>query len=144
MFPGCFEEVEDGLKKRLSGLGSDFILEFCDQKSETTSREIAIGGKSANPRRLYGYVMVIEYGQKSIFSTILQIVDIHHGLHECKKELNVVRRRHVVLGVIDKFPKNGMEKTQRQRRGATVGPITWYVPIGLDLSAEERLRIPAI
>ena len=60
-FPCCLEGVKDGLKKRLSGLGPDFILEFPDQKSEFTSRKIAIGGKSANHHRLYGYFMVIEY-----------------------------------------------------------------------------------
>ena len=109
-----WQEVEDGLEKGLSGLGPDFILEFRDQKSETTKREIAISGKSANHRRLYWYFMVIEYGQKNFFSTVLQFVDIRHGLHKWKKELNVVRLWHEVLSVIEEFPKNGMEKTQRQ------------------------------
>ena len=53
--------------------------------------------------------MVIEYGQKSFPSTVLHFVYIRHSLYECKKELNVVRRRQVVLGVIDVFPKNRME-----------------------------------
>jgi hypothetical protein len=140
-FPCCLEEVKDGLKKRLSGLGPDFILEFPDQKSEFTSIEIAIGGKSANHGRLYVYFMVIEYCQKSFLSIVLHFVDIRHGLHECKKEFSVVRRRHVVLGVIDEFPKSGMEKTQRQCRGASIGPITWYAPI-LVLSVKKLLRIP--
>ena len=88
--------------------------------------------------------MVIEYGQKSLPSSVLHFVDIRHGLHECEKELNAVRRRHMVLSVINKFPKNGMEQTQRQCSGETVGPITWYVSVGLILSVEERLRFPTI
>ena len=88
--------------------------------------------------------MVLEYAQNSIPSTVLHFVDIRHGLHECKKERNVVRRRHIVLSVINEVPKNGMEQTQRQCRGETVGPITWNVLIGLVLSGEEILRFPTI
>ena len=88
--------------------------------------------------------MVIKYGQNSFPLIALPFVDIRHSLHECEKELNVVRRRHTVVGVIDIFPKNGMEETQRQRYGATKGPITWYVSVGVILSVEERLRFPTI
>ena len=88
--------------------------------------------------------MVIEYAQEGVPSTVLRFIDIRHSLHECKKELNVVRCWHVVLGVIDVFPKYGMEQTQWQCRGVTVGPITWNVFIDLVLSAEENLRIPTI
>ena len=63
--------------------------------------------------------MFLEYAQNSIPSIILRFVDIRHGLYECKKEQSIVRRRHIVLGVINEFPKNGMEQTQRQCCGET-------------------------
>ena len=68
--------------------------------------------------------MVIEYSRKSSLSTILHVIDINHSLHKCKRELNVVRHRHVVLSIINVFPKCG----------ATIGPITWTVFISLALS----------
>ena len=86
--------------------------------------------------------MILEYPQNSILSTVLQFVDIRHGLHKFKKEQNIVRRQHIVLGVINEFPKNGMEQTQRQCCGESIGPITWNVLIRLALSWEEIFRFP--
>ena len=88
--------------------------------------------------------MIIKYVQEGVPSTVLCFIDIHHSLHEYKKELNVVRRWNVVLRVVDVFPKYGMEQTQWQCRGVTIGPITWNVFLNLILFAEERLRIPPI
>ena len=88
--------------------------------------------------------MVLEYAQNSIPSIVLQFVDIRHGPHEFKNKRNVVRHRHIVLSIINEFPKNGMEQTQRQCRGETVGPITWNVLIGIVLSGEKILRFPTI
>lgn len=90
------------------------------------------------------HIIFPEYTQNGIPSIVLHFVDIRHGLHEFKKKRNIVRRRHIVLGVINEFPKNGMEQTQRQCRGETVGPIAWNVLIGLVLSEEEILRFPTI
>ena len=36
-FTRCLEVVEDGLKKRLSALGPDLVLEFGNHKSEFTA-----------------------------------------------------------------------------------------------------------
>ena len=88
--------------------------------------------------------MFLENVQNSNLSTVLPFIDIRHGLHEFKKERNIVRRWHIVLGIINKFPKDGMEQTQRQCRGETVGSITWNLLIELVLSGEEILRFPTI
>ena len=80
---------------------------------------MAICAEFTNRRPLYVHPMFLEYAQNSISSIILRFVDIRHGLYECKKEQSIVRRRHIVLGVINEFPKNGMEQTQRQCCGET-------------------------
>lgn len=74
------------------------------------------------------------------------VIGIHHILHKFKTELNVIRRQHIVLGVIDVFPKySGIEQTsQWQCCGATVGPITCTIFIGLALSASKHFRLPVI
>jgi len=100
-FLHCLKVVEDGLTKRLSGCGPDFVLEFENRKSEFAALQIDIYAEFTNRRRLYVHLMVLGYAQNGIPSTVLHFVDIRHGLHECKKERNIVRHRQIVLDRAD-------------------------------------------